>query len=132
MAARTNLEQADAWNGDEGIHWVEHQARYDAMMHRLTPRLLEANRDRLIQVLAAAGWEDIDVQAVEEPMLMGRDADDVVQFMRGSRLARELLQSVDDETTHRALASMRDALVPFQRDDGVWLRSASWLVDATR
>lgn len=91
-----------------------------------------ADRDRLIQILDAAGWDDIDVQAVDEPMLMGQDPDDVVEFMRGTGLARGLLQSVPDETAQRALDAMRDALVPFQRDDGVWLRSASWLVRATR
>ena len=32
-----NSEQASAWNGDAGKHWVAHQDRYDAMSEPFTP-----------------------------------------------------------------------------------------------
>src|ERR687887_397918 len=37
-----NVEQAEAWNGQEGAHWVAHQERYDAMSAAFTPHLFEA------------------------------------------------------------------------------------------
>ena len=37
-----NLEQAEAWNGKDGAHWTEHEARYNASVQRHTPRLLIA------------------------------------------------------------------------------------------
>jgi SAM-dependent methyltransferase len=37
-----NADQAEAWNGDEGKHWVAHQERYDAMSEPFTPPLLKA------------------------------------------------------------------------------------------
>jgi ubiquinone/menaquinone biosynthesis C-methylase UbiE len=37
-----NVEQAEAWNGEEGRHWVGHRERYDAMLPEFTRRLLQA------------------------------------------------------------------------------------------
>jgi SAM-dependent methyltransferase len=37
-----NVEQATAWNADEGFHWAEHQDRYDALNYAFTERLLDA------------------------------------------------------------------------------------------
>jgi hypothetical protein len=34
--------QAQAWNGDDGHHWVAHRERYAAMYRQLTARLLAA------------------------------------------------------------------------------------------
>lgn len=35
-----NIEQAEAWDGDEGRHWAEHQDRYDASIGEHHRRLL--------------------------------------------------------------------------------------------
>jgi len=37
-----NVEQAQAWDGDEGDHWVRYQQRYDAMTRAFTEPLLSA------------------------------------------------------------------------------------------
>ncbi|WP_431990924.1 class I SAM-dependent methyltransferase [Streptomyces albogriseolus] len=37
-----NTHQYEAWNGYEGRHWADHQARYDALNEPLTGPLLEA------------------------------------------------------------------------------------------
>lgn len=37
-----NVEQAEAWNGDDGRHWVNHRDRFDTMLAALTPHLLRA------------------------------------------------------------------------------------------
>jgi ubiquinone/menaquinone biosynthesis C-methylase UbiE len=37
-----NVEQAEAWNGEEGRHCVAHRDRYDAMLQGFTRRLLQA------------------------------------------------------------------------------------------
>jgi hypothetical protein len=38
----TNTEQAEAWDGETGRHWAEHQDHYDVMLGRLTARLVAA------------------------------------------------------------------------------------------
>ncbi|GAB2506762.1 methyltransferase domain-containing protein [Nocardiopsis aegyptia] len=40
--AVANVEQAEAWNGDDGRHWADQSERFDAMLARFTPVLLEA------------------------------------------------------------------------------------------
>jgi SAM-dependent methyltransferase len=37
-----NLEQAQAWDGEEGARWTEHEDRYNAGVRRHTPHLLAA------------------------------------------------------------------------------------------
>ena len=37
-----NVEQAEAWNGDAGRHWVKHRDRYDVMVNEFTRRLADA------------------------------------------------------------------------------------------
>jgi SAM-dependent methyltransferase len=42
LAAQSNTEQAKAWNGDDGLHWVQHRDRYDTMLRPHATRLLNA------------------------------------------------------------------------------------------
>ncbi len=57
--AIVNTDQAAAWDGDEGAHWVAHQDRYDAMTGAFTDRLLEAaalaSTDRVLDVGCGCG-----------------------------------------------------------------------------
>ncbi|GAB2827695.1 hypothetical protein GCM10027073_65840 [Streptomyces chlorus] len=39
-----NTHQAEAWNGYEGRHWADHQARYDALNDPANTPLLNAAR----------------------------------------------------------------------------------------
>jgi SAM-dependent methyltransferase len=54
-----NEDQASAWDGEEGAHWVAHQDRYDAMTGAFTDRLLEAaalaGTDRVLDVGCGCG-----------------------------------------------------------------------------
>jgi SAM-dependent methyltransferase len=54
-----NAEQAQLWDGDEGDHWVSHQARYDSMTSIFTERLLAAaaleDGDRVLDIGCGCG-----------------------------------------------------------------------------
>jgi SAM-dependent methyltransferase len=91
-----------------------------------------AEPDRINQVLTDAGYRDLITTAIEAPVRLGDDADDAVEFLSGIGVARTLLASVDPDTARRALAAARDALVPYQRPNGVTLGGAAWLVTARR
>ena len=58
-----NTEQAEAWNGDQGRHWVMHCERYDQMLRRFTPQLLNAADvavdDRLIDIGCGSGDDNL-------------------------------------------------------------------------
>ncbi|MGH3310353.1 MAG: class I SAM-dependent methyltransferase, partial [Streptomyces sp.] len=42
MKLIANTQQAEAWNGDEGAHWVNNPDRYDALSGGFNEALLEA------------------------------------------------------------------------------------------
>jgi len=58
-ATTANAEQAAAWDGDEGAHWVRHQHRYEAMTQGFTEPLLAAaaitETDRVLDVGCGCG-----------------------------------------------------------------------------
>jgi SAM-dependent methyltransferase len=88
--------------------------------------------DRVRTILAAAGWRDVNVDEVREPLRLGADADDTVAFLRGIGSVRTLFEDVDEATVRRAMDSVREALVSYETPSGVFLGSAAWLVSARR
>jgi SAM-dependent methyltransferase len=95
--------------------------------------LLFEDPRQIAEVLSGAGWQDVRTEAVNEPALMGTDVDDVMTYMRGMRIVRELAAQVaDDAVTERALAAMAELYAARQRPDGVWVSAGVWLVTARR
>jgi ubiquinone/menaquinone biosynthesis C-methylase UbiE len=88
--------------------------------------------ERIRQVLADAGFDDIELREVAEPLYLGDDAAHAIDFWQGSGIARVLLDDVDGVTERRAIEAVHDALRPHERPDGIRLGSAAWLVSATR
>jgi hypothetical protein len=87
---------------------------------------------RLRELLDGSGFADVSVTAVAEPMRFGDDIDDVLDFVRDTALARELLADTDEATTRKAFEAIRAALAPHQSPEGVLLGGAAWLVTARR
>lgn len=54
-----NLEQAEAWDGLRGDHWVDYADHYDALSQRLTPHLVDAAAvgasDRVLDIGCGCG-----------------------------------------------------------------------------
>jgi SAM-dependent methyltransferase len=91
-----------------------------------------ADPDRLRQILAAAGWRDIQATAEHAQLLVGGGGgiDDTVEFIRTGSMGRTMLAQADADTVDRAVASLRAALAPFADADGVRLGAGVWLVQA--
>ena len=86
----------------------------------------------LAAALTAAGFADVTSDAVDGPMLLGGPSsfDEAYEFIVGGGMTRRVLGAAPDEAKTRALAAMRDALVPFATDDGIRMNAAVWLVRA--
>jgi hypothetical protein len=90
-----------------------------------------ADPDRVRELLGSAGYQRIELESVNEPLLSGTDAEDAAAFLEQAPLIRRLLESVDPATAGRAREELRTALAEYETPDGVLLDSAAWLVTAS-
>ena len=91
-----------------------------------------ADPDRVQSTLVAAGFAGVELAAVDEPMVMGADAEDAFEFFGSSAIAQWLLRDLDDAGRARALDDLRSAFKQAETPEGVLLGSAAWLITASR
>ncbi|MFF1506111.1 class I SAM-dependent methyltransferase [Streptomyces sp. NPDC058326] len=91
-----------------------------------------ANPDRIRLVLTAAGLGAVSVTPCDADGLWGRDAEDAAAFVLASGPARHFLAGLAPDTAERARVEVTRSLRKFERPSGVHLRTAGWLVTATR
>lgn len=88
---------------------------------------------RITGLLSGTGWEDIRVAPVNEPAWIGSDVDDVMSYVRGMPMIRNVTTSLDNPAlTERVLATIAGQYRARQHPDGIWVRAAAWLVTARR
>ena len=89
-----------------------------------------ADPDRVRARLTAAGFSEVQLEPVDEPMEMGADADESFAFFKDSGIVRGLLDGVDDVGRAEGLTNLHTAFQAAETPDGVLLGSASWLITA--
>ncbi|WP_258723376.1 class I SAM-dependent methyltransferase [Cellulomonas sp. NS3] len=83
-------------------------------------------------VLRAAGFADVALADVREPLCFGPDVPSALAWVRGFTCTASALAGLDADATARALDRLRATLAGHQRDDGVWFDGRAWLVTARR
>lgn len=84
-------------------------------------------------LLSSSGWAAIEATAVVAPAWMGSDVDDVMTYIRGMSVIRDVAHTVEDENEfERVLDGIAKDYASRQRPDGVWVSAAAWLVTARR
>lgn len=83
-------------------------------------------------LLEGAGFRDVAMREVDEPMRFGATADEAFAFWAGSGLSHGLLGQADEATRQRAFAALRELFARHEMKDGVLLGSAAWLTTARR
>ncbi|NKQ26089.1 class I SAM-dependent methyltransferase [Streptomyces galbus] len=97
------------------------------------PGMFSLTDPRLIrELLTAAGFREVDVQRIEAAGKWGTDAADAAAFLLDSGPGRHLLDQVTLPAQDAVRQALTAALQQHYTDDGVWLRSSSWLVTAVR
>lgn len=82
-------------------------------------------------LLSGAGFVDVQLTEVREPVFYGADLASALHAIRSLRMTSEMLGNLDDVATDRALRRL--GTVVDVRDDGaVWFDSCAWLVTARR
>jgi SAM-dependent methyltransferase len=81
-------------------------------------------------LLSSAGFVDVRLQGLSEPMYFGPDPGDACQFISGQ--FAWMMRDLDADSQRDALESLRASIADHQTDRGVWYDSAAWLIEARR
>ena len=91
-----------------------------------------ADPDDVRRIFGSAGYAEIELEDVSEPVMAGTNADDAFDFVRSLGVTRGLLRDLDAETTARSLDNLRKLTAAYDTGQGVFLNSAAWLITARR
>jgi SAM-dependent methyltransferase len=91
-----------------------------------------ADPDHVRRLLGDAGFRDVELAALAEPIEFGTDAADAYSFVRTMGVVKGLMHDLDDEARDRGTAALQDSLAAHETADGVLFGTAVWLVTATR
>ena len=89
-----------------------------------------ADTGRVGALLSGAGFGGLECAKADELMLIGRDADDALEYERASPSAAELLAGLSPAQAAELTRQVRDRLVAYASPDGVVMPGAAWLVTA--
>ena len=89
-----------------------------------------AGTGRVSALLSGAGFGGIEFAKADEPMLVGRDVDDVLAYERASPAATEILAGLSPAQAAELTRQVRDSLAAYASPAGVTMPSAAWLVTA--
>lgn len=90
-----------------------------------------ADPEEVKRILGEAGFAEIGLDPVDEPIELGTDVEDAFQFVSTMGIVGGLTQDLDEEGRARALETVRTALADHCTQDGVLLSGAAWLITAT-
>jgi SAM-dependent methyltransferase len=88
--------------------------------------------DRVRSILESAGFSDVHVDRLDEPMYMGSDAARAFDSVKRLGIVSGLLGDLDEGTRVAALGALRQMIADHETPDGVLFGSSSWLVRAVR
>jgi hypothetical protein len=89
-----------------------------------------ADPARARTILAAAGFEAVELEPVEEAMTFGTNADDAYTFLRTMGIVEWLTKDLDPDGRAEALARLRATVEAHEQPDGVSFGSSAWLITA--
>jgi SAM-dependent methyltransferase len=89
-----------------------------------------ADTGRVGALLRDADFGGIEFAKTDEPMLIGRDVDDVLEYERASPTAADILAGLSPAQAAELTRQVRDRLAAHASPDGVVMPGAAWLVTA--
>jgi hypothetical protein len=81
-----------------------------------------------------AGFNAVELEAVNERFSLGRDAAAAFEFFRDSGIVHGMLDdtNADDETRTRAMGNLRATFASHDTGKGVFYQSGAWLITARK
>lgn len=84
------------------------------------------------QILAAAGFADIEFTDVHRPVYSGPDADSALTWVRTFTCTTQALAALPPDEAPQALHRLHATLAAHRTPDGIWFDSRAWLITARR
>jgi SAM-dependent methyltransferase len=91
-----------------------------------------ADQHRVVGILHEAGFADVTVEPLHEPLLLGREPQETAEFLKDAGPLRRMLDGADPDTIATCTDKLVETLAMYRSDGGIHLRSAAWLVVAHR
>ena len=91
-----------------------------------------ADPERVQRILGAAGYADVELAPIDEPLEFGMDADDAYAFMSNIGIVHGLTHELDDARKAQALDNLRATVEAHDTGDGVLFGTSAWLITARR
>jgi len=91
-----------------------------------------AEPERVRGILGAAGFSEVELQPIDEPIHVGTDASDALEFAKTMGIIEGLTDGLDDAARSTAMSNLDELFRRHETHDGVLLGSAAWLITATR
>jgi SAM-dependent methyltransferase len=82
--------------------------------------------------LDAAGFTDVILTEVREPVYYGPDVATALEWVRGFACTNRVMSSLDSASAERTLERLRATLGAHTGADGVWFDASAWIVAARR
>ncbi len=86
----------------------------------------------VVAIMTAAGFTDVDLIDVREPVYYGPDTETALDAVRTLHMTKNLLAPLDASHAASALNQLRTALAARQSSGGVFFDSCAWLITAHR
>jgi len=91
-----------------------------------------AHPERVRAILGSAGFEDADLVPIDEPVELGKDASDALEFAKTMGIVEGLTETLDAGQRAEAMANLADLICAHESSAGVLMGTAAWLITARR
>ena len=91
-----------------------------------------ADPERVRGILGSVGFDDVDLVPIDEPVELGTDAADALEFAKTMGIVEGLTDGLDATARAQAMSNLADLFVKRETAAGVLMGSAAWLITARR
>lgn len=94
-----------------------------------------SSADMVGDMLKAAGFERITFERHDCDICIGHDMNDAIKFAMALGPAGEIIRLAGEQgEQHRpaVIKALREAFAPYQRENGIWAPSSTWIVTAAK
>ena len=91
-----------------------------------------ADPERVRAILGSAGFDQLELAPIDEPVDLGVDAADAFEFAKSMGVVEGLTDGLDESARAEAMSNLADLLREHESPDGVLIGTAAWLITARR